>query len=129
MPITNPIRKMKRTYHIFSKTTLLHKVLYFLSLLVGISLMINYGRQQVEGFAQPKTNEFDMKYDVETIYDDFYVDIYDDLVFNKNKNDFEIGKWITTTKPTADSVILDIGSGTGHHVSSLKAHGYKAMRL
>lgn len=124
MPITNPIRKMKRTYHIFSKTTLLHKVLYFLSLLVGISLMINYGRQQVEGFAQPKTNEFDMKYDVETIYDDFYVDIYDDLVFNKNKNDFEIGKWITTTKPTADSVILDIGSGTGHHVSSLIAHGF-----
>ena len=128
MPITNPIRKMKRTYHIFSKTTLLHKALYFLALLVGISLMVNYGRQQVEGFEQPKSNEFDMKYDVETIYDDFYVEIYDDLVFNKNKNDFEIGKLIKTAKPTADSIILDIGSGTGHHVSSLIAHGFPNSR-
>lgn len=128
MPITNSMRKMKRTYHIFSKTTLLHKALYFLALLVGISLMINYGRKQVEGFEQPKTNEFDMKYDVETIYDDFYVDIYDDLVFNKGKNDFEIGELIKTAKPTADSIILDIGSGTGHHVSSLIAHGFPNSR-
>ena len=63
------------------------------------------------------------------IYDDFYATIYDDLVFNKNKNDYEIGKWIKHTKPNQESIVLDIGSGTGHHVSSLKAHGYDATGI
>jgi ubiquinone/menaquinone biosynthesis C-methylase UbiE len=31
------------------------------------------------------------------------------------------------TRPDEQSVVLDIGSGTGHHVSSLKAHGYDAV--
>ena len=128
MTITNSMRKMKRNYHIFSKTTLLHKILYFLALLVGISLMINYGRQQVEGFEQPKTKEFDMKYTIEAIYDDFYAEIYDDLVFNKGKNDFEIGHLIKDIKPSPSSIMLDIGSGTGHHVSSLIAHGFPNTR-
>jgi ubiquinone/menaquinone biosynthesis C-methylase UbiE len=129
MAITNPLRNAKRTFNIFSKTTLLHKILYFLAFLVSMTLMLNYGRQQVEGFEQPKTNEFKMNDTVPEIYDDFYATIYDDLVFNKNKNDYEIGHWIEHTKPDAQSVVLDIGSGTGHHVSSLKAHGYKAKGI
>jgi SAM-dependent methyltransferase len=91
--------------------------------------MYNYGKQKAEGFEQPKTNEFKTSYDIPEIYDDFYSTIYDDLVFNKNKNDYEIGTWIKHTSPTIDSVVLDIGSGTGHHVSSLKAHGYKSVGI
>jgi ubiquinone/menaquinone biosynthesis C-methylase UbiE len=91
--------------------------------------MFNYGRQRVEGFEQPKTNEFQSNNGVPEIYDDFYATIYDDLVFNKNKNDYEIGKWVENTRPDNQSVVLDIGSGTGHHVSSLKAHGYKAIGI
>ncbi len=91
--------------------------------------MLNYGKQQVEGFEQPKTNEFKTNEAVSDVYDDFYATIYDDLVFNKNKNDYEIGKWITHTKPEDNSKVLDIGSGTGHHVSSLKAHGYEAIGI
>jgi ubiquinone/menaquinone biosynthesis C-methylase UbiE len=94
-----------------------------------MSLIFNYGRQRVEGFEQPKTNEFKTTSDVSEIYDDFYATIYDDLVFNKNKNDYEIGKWLENTRPDNQSVVLDIGSGTGHHVSSLKAHGYKAIGI
>jgi len=127
MPITNTLRQAKRSFNIFSKTTLLHKILYFLAFLVAMGLMLNYGRQRVEGFAEPKTNLFNTKNAVPEIYDDFYATIYDDLVFNKNKNDYEIGKWIDNTRPDDKSVVLDIGSGTGHHVSSLKAHGYKAV--
>jgi ubiquinone/menaquinone biosynthesis C-methylase UbiE len=129
MPITNTLRKAKRTFNIFSKTTLLHKTLYFLAFLVSLSLVFNYGKQQVEGFEPPKTNEFKTNYEVPDIYDDFYATIYDDLVFSKNKNDYEIGKWIEYTKPNEKSVVLDIGSGTGHHVSSLKSHGYKAVGI
>lgn len=128
MPTANPLRNIKRSYHIFSKTTLLHKVLYFLAALISICLIMNYGRKQVEGF-EKKTNEFDMRDEVTDIYDDFYVEIYDDLVFNKNKNDYEVGKLILLTKPDAESRFLDIGSGTGHHVSSLKAHGFKAIGI
>lgn len=129
MPITNTLRKAKHSFNIFSKTTLLHKILYFLAFLICMSLIFNYGRQRVEGFEQPKTNEFKTTSDVSEIYDDFYATIYDDLVFNKNKNDYEIGKWLENTRPDNQSVVLDIGSGTGHHVSSLKAHGYKAIGI
>ncbi len=92
-------------------------------------MALNYGRQQVEGFEPPKTNAFKTAEAVPEIYDKFYAAIYDDLVFNKTKNDYEIGTWISQTKPNDSSVVLDIGSGTGHHVSSLKAHGYKAIGL
>lgn len=129
MPIANTLRKAKRSFNIFSKTTLLHKILYFLAFLICMSLIFNYGKQQVEGFEEPKSNEFKTNYEVPDIYDDFYANVYDELVFNKNKNDYEIGKWITHTKPTEQSVVLDIGSGTGHHVSSLKAHGYNAIGI
>jgi ubiquinone/menaquinone biosynthesis C-methylase UbiE len=128
-PVTNTLRKAKRTFNIFYKTTLLHKVLYLLAFLIGLSLVFNYGKKQVEGFEPPKTNEFKINIEMPEIYDNFYADIYDDLVFCKNKNDYEIGKWIKHTKPTEQSVVLDIGSGTGHHVSSLDAHGYKAIGL
>lgn len=129
MPVSNTLRKAKRSFNIFAKTTWLHKALYFLAFLISMSMALNYGRQQVEGFEPPKTNAFKTAEAVPEIYDKFYAEIYDDLVFNKNKNDYEIGTWISQTKPTDSSVVLDIGSGTGHHVSSLKAHGYKAIGL
>jgi SAM-dependent methyltransferase len=125
MPI---IRNMKRTYNIFSKTTLLHKILYFLAFLISITLIMNYGKKQVEGFEEKtKTNDFDMRDNVPEIYDDFYVDIYDQLVFNKNKVDFEIGKLVKLTNSTEKSKFLDIGSGTGHHLSNLKANGFVSL--
>jgi SAM-dependent methyltransferase len=59
------------------------------------------------------------------IYDDFYADLYDQLVFNQAKDSYEIGEIINATKPTSESIVLDIGSGTGHHVPLLEAQGVK----
>jgi len=129
MPNTNILRRAKRSFNIFSKTTLLHKVLYFLAFLISMSLIFNYGKKQVEGFEEPKTNEFKTNHEIPNIYNDFYASIYDDLVFDKNKNDHEIGNWIKFTTPSDESVVLDIGSGTGHHVSSIKAHGYEVIGI
>lgn len=129
MPITNTLRKAKHSFNIFSKTTWLHKVLYFLAFLISMCLMLNYGKQQVEGFEEPKTNEFKTTDNITEIYDDFYSTVYDELVFNKTKIDYEIGQWITHTRPNKQTIVLDIGSGTGHHVSSLKAHGYNAIGI
>jgi SAM-dependent methyltransferase len=126
---------MKKTFNIFAKTTRLHKLLYLLALAISISLIMNYGRQQVEGFeennkSKSKTNEYKTVNDIAEIYDDFYVDIYDQLVFSKFKNDYEIGSLIKNANiVSGNSYILDIGSGTGHHVSSLKAHGFDAIGI
>jgi SAM-dependent methyltransferase len=127
MTLANSMHNLKKSYNIFSKTTWLHKFLYFLALLVCISLITNYGQKRKEGFKQPaKKNDFDMRDDITQIYDDFYANIYDDMVFSKNKIDYEVGKIIILTKPTPKTFFLDIGSGTGHHVSSLQANGYQA---
>ncbi len=82
---------------------------------------------EVEGFEQRTTN-FKLKKGP-TVYDDFYANVYDELVFNKIKNDYEVGQLIQTTAPTDISSILDIGCGTGHHVSSLAEHGYKVVGI
>ena len=63
------------------------------------------------------------------LYDNFYVQVYDELLFSKVKNDFEIGELVKHTTPTNDSLVLDIGSGTGHHVSGLHANGIKAIGI
>jgi len=59
------------------------------------------------------------------IYDTFYVNIYDDLLFSDYKNMYEIGLIMSKTNPTKHSFILDIGSGTGHHVGALNSKGFQ----
>lgn len=63
------------------------------------------------------------------IYDDFYASIYDMLVFNQVKNSYEVGQIVNSTKPTTESKILDIGSGTGHHVGDLSSQGFNTTGL
>jgi len=120
------MKKAKKSFNIFIHTTLLHKFLYFLGFIIAITLMINYGRQQVEGFEE-KTNDFIMNTEIPDIYNDLYISLYDTLVFSKMKNDFEVGNLIQQTNPTEKSIVLDVGSGTGHHVSSYKSHGIDSI--
>jgi len=63
------------------------------------------------------------------VYDRFYANVYDELLFSKVKNDFEVGELINRTAPSKESIVLDIGSGTGHHVSSLIANGFRAIGI
>ena len=128
MTFTNTIKQTKKSFNIFKHTTLLHKTLYLLGLIIAVCLMFNYGKLQVEGFEE-KTNEFKMNTEVTDIYNDLYLSIYDNLVFSKNKNDFEVGSLIKQTNPNEQSYILDIGSGTGHHISRFKAHGLNSIGI
>jgi SAM-dependent methyltransferase len=104
------------------------KILIFITLLLLLVLVFKGVPQNssVEGFEQ--MDKFLIKSGTE-IYDKFYADIYDYLVFNNLKNDYEIGEIINKAHPTSKSRFLDVGCGTGHHVSSLGAKGFDVLGI
>jgi len=89
------------------------KVLLFVALLLVIVVFFRSLMPVREGLINSKTFLFKQG---NAIYDDFYADIYDYLVFNQLKNDYEVGVIINNTAPNEKSIIADIGCGTGHHV-------------
>jgi SAM-dependent methyltransferase len=122
MKITNPLTSMKNLY---SKSSNWGKILFFvLLLLLVVAIFKPIRLPKREGFEQSesfllKTND--------NLYDDFYTSIYDELVFNGLKDDYEVGEIINKTGVSSQSIILDIGSGTGHHVAKLKERGFNAI--
>ena len=71
-----------------------------------------------EGF-KSKLNPFIIVKKDYIIYDDDYVNIYDDLLHNKEKSNYEINTIINKSNITSQSKILDIGCGTGNHLDIL----------
>ena len=112
----------------YNKSSLWCKVLIFMSLLLLLILVFKglNPNKTVEGFEQ--NDKFLIKSGTD-IYDKFYADIYDYLVFNTIKNDYEIGFIINNASPSSKSVILDIGCGTGHHVGTLGAKGLDVLGI
>jgi len=98
----------------------------FITLILMIVVTIFKKDNTTEGFQQ--SAQFVDKKGTE-MYDDFYVDIYDYLVYNNVKNDYEIGEIINKTGATEESIVLDIGSGTGHHVGELTDKKIKAIGI
>lgn len=86
-------------------------VLFIFILLIIYALFQNYDNR--EGFEE-KTKI--IKKQGNEIFDKFYCNIYDDLVLCKEKNVFEINTLFEKLQCNNKSQILDIGSGTGHHV-------------
>jgi SAM-dependent methyltransferase len=92
------------------------KTLLIFAILLGIIIFTNNNAPIQEGFIQREKFLFKQGPDV---FDNFYIDLYDDVVYEKIKNNYEIGEIINKTSPTENDIILDIGSGTGHLVNSL----------
>jgi SAM-dependent methyltransferase len=127
--LKNTISKfMKSLGRAYNKTSLWGKVLIFIVLLLLLVLVFKGIKPNkiVEGFEQ--NDQFLFKSGPE-IYDDFYADIYDYLVFNNLKDEYEVGEIINKTSPSSKSKILDIGSGTGHHVASLASKGLDVIGI
>lgn len=80
-----------------------------------------------EGFEQ--NDSFLFKTSAKDVYDGFYANIYDSLVYNNLKDDYEIGEIVNKTSPSSESVILDVGSGTGHHVAKLADTGLNVLGI
>ena len=118
---------MKSLTNLYSKLSNFGKILIFISLLLIIIVFFKYVQKvspyntnnmmiKREGFQQQQEFLFKKGPD---IYDDFYANIYDFLVFNELKNDYEVGLILNQNVANTKSVILDVGCGTGHHVAKL----------
>jgi SAM-dependent methyltransferase len=112
----------------YAKSTLWCKILLFISLLLLLVLAFKGlpSKHMKEGFEQ--NDQFLIKTGPD-IYDNFYANIYDYLVFNTLKNDYEVGEIVNKTSPSSKSRILDVGCGTGHHVASLGSKGYDILGI
>lgn len=120
MKIKNPIKTITNLYKNLSN---FGKILLFISILLILIVFFKYVRKlspynsiKREGFQQQQ--EFLFKKGLD-IYDDFYANIYDFLVFNEVKNDYEVGLILNQSVPNTKTVVLDVGSGTGHHVAKM----------
>jgi SAM-dependent methyltransferase len=110
-------RQFKSIATNYSKSSTWGKVLIFtILLLILIVAFKPFNLDKFEGFEQNDKFLFKSGQD---IYDDFYAEIYDYLVFNNVKNEYEVGEIINKTTASSQSRILDIGCGTGHHVAEL----------
>ena len=104
----------------FGKLPLWERLFYISLGTLLFVVLLNNARNSLgvkEGFEQ--TGEFVVKKSAVEIYDEFYVSVYDDLVYNSGKNNCEMKIIKDMTTFNDKSRVLDIGSGTGHHVSLL----------
>ena len=63
------------------------------------------------------------------VFDQFYVNYYDKLMYNREKNQFEFGEIQRMTDLSEESRVLDIGSGTGHHLQLFAQNGIPGIGL
>jgi len=118
---------VKSITNVYNKISNYGKILLFISiLLILIMFFKNIFVKKREGFIQNEKFVFKENND---IYDDFYSNIYDYLVFSNVKNDYEIGAIVNKTLPDNTSIIVDIGCGTGHHVAALSQNGLNVLGI
>lgn len=109
----------------YNKLSFWAKVLIII-IIVLIVIVTFKKKNGIEGYQQ--NDHFVFKTGVD-VYDEFYSTIYDQLVFSNVKDNYEIGKIIEKTHPTSESIILDVGCGTGHHVAALEAQHIPAVGI
>lgn len=122
---------------IWKKSSTIQKIFYVSVIITIIHIISKINLTQREGFnTEDKKNKsksskkFIVKKGVD-IYDDFYVSVYDDLLHSEIKDNFEIDNIIhrTMKNNSNDNLILDIGSGTGHHVKAFTEKNIKTIGI
>lgn len=111
------MKVIKSITNFYNKMSNYGKILIFIALLLIIVVFFKNIIPLKEGYTDSK--EFLFKQG-DAVYDDFYASVYDHLVFNQIRNDYEVGIIVNSSTPDQKSVIADIGCGTGHVVNALK---------
>ena len=120
-------QSIKSITNFYNKLSNVGKILLFTTLLLIMVVFFKKLMPIKEGMIND-SNKFTFLQG-EAVYDDFYADIYDYLVFNNIKNDYEVGIIVNSTTPTEKSIIADIGCGTGHHVAELSAKNINVIGI
>lgn len=104
----------------YNKLSNFGKILIFIILLLLLMTFfknITIPPNAVEGFTQTEDYTFVKNVDV---FDEFYAQLYDHLVYNDVKSDFEVGNVLALLSGVSGKIsLLDIGSGTGHNLNKL----------
>jgi len=114
--------ELKKLYNKVNKMSLIKKIMLIVLASIIITLLSKYilKREGFSGYNESDQTNNKLLFDKRTgdkIYDDTYASIYDNLVFNRLKNNYEVNKIISITAPKEKSKVLDVGCGTGHHVN------------
>lgn len=116
------MKLIKSLTNCYNRLSNFGKILIFIALLLIIVVFFrsfNPVKEGMDNYNIDTTEKNFLFKEGNAVYDDFYANIYDYLVFNQVKNDYEIGVITNNTSLTEKSIIADIGCGTGHHVSDL----------
>lgn len=97
--------------------------LLLIILLLGININ-RYFSPQVETLTT-RGEKYDV-YDNDSLFDEFYTEVYDQLLFSQDKNTYEMDELSNLINIKH---LLDIGSGTGHHCSGFSKLGAKCIGL
>lgn len=124
MSLTNIYSKMERSLKNLPIWANLLIVLALLLILVSIYKSI---QPHKEGFTS-QTESFVVRKGID-LYDDFYVNIHDELFFKELTNQYEVGSIQNITNPTTESNMLIIGSGTGHVANEFGKENIKVTGL
>ena len=116
----------KKLMKAYKKSTIWFKLIALLVGLLIITILVNKITPLNEGFTQKE--KFVLKTN-DNLYDSFTAEIYDDLMFDSAKNAYEIREITKLTKLNKNSLVLDVGSGTGHHVRMLNNDNIKTIGL
>jgi SAM-dependent methyltransferase len=124
MKINNSIKSITNVYN---KMSNFGKILIFVSLFLCLVVLFKSANESnKEGYEQNDLFLFKQNSDV---YDNFYANIYDALVFNNIKNNYEVGEIKNQILPRGRAVILDVGCGTGHHVDKLAQYDLNVIGI
>tara|TARA_A100001015_G_scaffold159676_1_gene177383 strand:+ start:6 stop:926 length:921 start_codon:yes stop_codon:yes gene_type:complete len=116
---------LSKTIKKIEKIPFWSRMVFLLAVIMIFMYINNNSNKLVEGFNNQK-QQFVSKN--KNLFDDFYCDIYDQLMYSKNKNNFEIKK-VSLNGNIKNKMILDVGSGTGHHVNSFSKLGAKCVGI
>ena len=126
-------QSLKSITNCYKKMSNFGKILLFIGILLILLVFFKetnsafyQNQNRIEGFEQ---NEQFKHLKGNDIYDDFYSSIYDHLVHNDTKDNFELTNILKITNPNEKSVILDIGCGTGHHVGKLSQKNFNVTGI